>query len=161
MRPFKKHHASDRTETVFAAALASAVFLSLRQASQSPSPAMQQLLVQLQALEVELHHAGPNFRKARVEELLHPQFHQAGRSGQHYDRQTVVRFLSSQKAPASVESSRFAVAVLAPQCALLTYESFQWSPDGREQNRALRSSIWVKSGEQWQLRYHQGTPAPP
>lgn len=120
---------------------------------------MQDLLQQLQALEVELHHPGARSRRSRLGELLHPEFTEVGRSGRTYDRETVLGFLTSQSTSAQVESVEFRLTLLAPKVALLTYRSAHRRPDGDLDLHSHRSSIWVNEAIGWQLRYHQGTPA--
>lgn len=121
---------------------------------------MNPLLSLIRSLEVELHHPGVRCDEARLQELLHPDFHEVGRSGAAYDRATIVRFLAAQVAPPAVESGDFEVAQLAPDVVLLTYRSASRRPDGTLERHTLRSSIWMRDGEQWRLRYHQGTPVP-
>lgn len=120
---------------------------------------MSELLAALRALEVELHHPGVPCSPQRLRELLHPQFHEVGRSGRPYDLETVVRFLASQQPPPDVWSGNFAVAALGHDAVLLTYESAHRGPDGGLTQRTHRSSVWLREGGRWQLRYHQGTPA--
>jgi hypothetical protein len=114
----------------------------------------------IQALEVELHHPGVRCSRARLEQLLHPQFHEVGRSGRTYSRETVIEFLLSQGSPPTVRSEHFVCAELAPGVELLTYRSAHLQADGQLVNHTLRSSVWIASRQEaWQLRYHQGTPA--
>ncbi|UUX95555.1 DUF4440 domain-containing protein [Aquabacterium sp. J223] len=120
---------------------------------------MRTRLAEIQALEVELHHPGVRCSVARLQQLLHKDFHEVGRSGRAYDRETIIRFLGEQKAPPSVASDEFSLAQLAPDVVLLTYRSAHQKPDGTLENHTLRSSVWVRVAESWQLRYHQGTPA--
>lgn len=120
---------------------------------------MQSLISELQALEVELHHPGVRCDHARLQQLLHPEFHEVGRSGRAYDLATVVKFLSGQKSPPPVVSDDFSVCQLAGDVALLTYRSAHRQADGSLADHTFRSSLWVRVGVQWQLRYHQGTPA--
>lgn len=120
---------------------------------------MSALLQHLQALEVELHHPGVRTSPSRLEQLLHPQFHEVGRSGRQYSRATVIRFLLQQVVQASVQSEHFHVVELVPGVALLTYRSAHRDSDGRLRNHALRSSVWVLEGGAWTMRYHQGTAA--
>ena len=120
---------------------------------------MQDLLALLQELEVELHHPGTRCSHARLDELLHPDFDEVGRSGRRYDRMTVLSFLASQSEHASVESDDFRLVPLAPDAALLTYRSAHRDSDGRLHLHSHRSSIWMKDPTGWRLRYHQGTPA--
>lgn len=121
------------------------------------------LLQTLQALELELHHPGVPLSIARLEELLHPDFCEVGRSGQPYDRPTIVRYLGSQPPPQPVESDAFELALLAPGVALLTFRSALRQPNRRLTLHTLRSSLWLQTGSvatpRWQLRHHQGTPA--
>lgn len=120
---------------------------------------MSHLLDHIQALELELHHPGVRCDTARLEQLLHRDFHEVGRSGRAYDRATIVRFLGEQAVPPPVVSDDFRLAPLGEDVALLTFRSAHRKPDGSLENHTLRSSVWVKVGTVWQLRYHQGTPA--
>ena len=118
---------------------------------------MTSLLQQLQALEVELHHPGVRCSRERLEQLLHPDFHEVGRSGRAYDRATIINFLCAQDASPIVASDEFVVVELAADVALLTYRSAQVVAGEGLANHALRLSVWTKSAAGWQLRYHQGT----
>ncbi len=120
---------------------------------------MTPLLQELQALEVELHHPGVRCNRERLEQLLHPEFHEVGRSGRAYNRETIVNFLASQESQPVIRSEEFSVALLAPGVALLTYRSAHVEQDARLVNHTLRSSVWLKASKGWQLRYHQGTAA--
>lgn len=120
---------------------------------------METLLTILQALEVELHHPGACCDRSRLEQLLHLEFHEVGRSGRPYDRETVIQFLAGLQNPPPVESGQFSVALMAPDVALLTYRSAHRQDDGTLANHTLRMSVWVHTPAGWQLRYHQGTPA--
>ncbi len=118
---------------------------------------MPPLLQELQTLEVELHHPGVRCSRERLEELLHPEFHEIGRSGRSYDRETIVNFLAAQDSHPTVDSREFSVSALGPGIALLTYRSAHVEGDKHLVNHTLRSSIWLKASTGWQLRYHQGT----
>ena len=120
---------------------------------------MSPLLQELQALEVELHHPGVRCSRERLEQLLHPEFHEVGRSGRAYNRETIVNFLASQESQPVIRSEEFSVVLLAPGVALLTYRSAHVEQDARLVNHTLRSSVWLKASQGWQLRYHQGTAA--
>lgn len=120
---------------------------------------MSKLLADIQALEVELHHPGVRCDAARLGELLHPDFHEVGRSGREYDRATVIRFLAEAGGASAVVSSDFRLCPLGGDAALLTYRCAHRRPNGTLEAHTLRSSVWVKEGASWKLRYHQGTPA--
>lgn len=118
------------------------------------------LLDVLRALEVELHHPGVCCSRDRLERLLHPAFHEIGRSGRPYSRETVISYLQDRATFDVVESTDFRLAMLAENCALLTYRSSHRQADGSTTLPTRRSSIWLCCDSCWQLRYHQGTPAP-
>lgn len=121
---------------------------------------MNPLLDTLRSLEAELHHPGVRCSHERLEQLLHPDFHEVGRSGRRYTRETVVAFLAAQADPPEVQADAYALTALAEDCALLTYRSAHRSDAGLVLP-ALRSSIWRRTPAGWQLFYHQGTPTEP
>jgi hypothetical protein len=123
--------------------------------------AMSTLLNELRQLEAEFHHHGRSSSRERLEQLLHPDFHEIGRSGRPYDRRTVLDFLGSNPALPPVRAGNHAVQLLAEGCALLTYRSEQPSADGSGVDTALRSSLWLRTPQGWQVVFHQGTPAAP
>jgi hypothetical protein len=120
---------------------------------------MPDLMTTLQALEVELHHPGVRCCAQRLVQLLHPDFHEVGRSGRAYDRPTIVAYLAAQTHSPDVVPDHFSVSPLAPGVALLNYRSAHRQADGSLFMHTLRSSLWLDTGAGWQLRYHQGTPA--
>ena len=65
---------------------------------------MSHLLQEIQALEVELHHPGVRCSRQRLEELLHPDFHEVGRSGRSYNRETIINFLAAKESQPVVAS---------------------------------------------------------
>lgn len=116
------------------------------------------LLDTLRALETELHHPGSPSTPERLQALLHPQFHEVGRSGLAYDRSTVTAYLAQRATPPSVQSCDFTISRLAPDVALLSYRSTELRDGSVEALRTWRASLWVHTPQGWQLRYHQGTP---
>jgi hypothetical protein len=150
-----------------------------------PEGAAGGLLVHLQGLEQALHHPGVRCNREQLELLLHPNFHEVGRSGTAYSRSTVIAHLLSEAAhgPAQpvVVSEGFVLDELAPGVALLTYRSANQLAPGQHERHSHRMSLWVldaaPSGAasdaasdaandttnpaepRWRLRYHQGTPA--
>ena len=113
----------------------------------------------IQSLEVELHHPGVRCDRDRLEQLLHPEFHEVGRSGRTYSRETIVDYMSSQEVQPVVVSEAFSLTELGPGVVLLTYRSAHVESGAVLAHHTLRSSIWVETSIGWQLRYHQGTAA--
>lgn len=85
-----------------------------------------------------------------VSSLLAEDFREFGKSGRVYDREeTLAALASTSLAPVMMED--FQAALLSDTVALVTYRAKR---DGVE---SLRSSIWVKRDERWQIVFHQGT----
>jgi hypothetical protein len=94
---------------------------------------------ELQHLEESLWIAHTRFDQAYMEQLLSLEFVEFGHSGKVYGR---AETLSAD----CIEANVF----------LATYVSESFSEG--EVLRANRSSLWIKTPQGWQLRFHQGTP---
>ena len=90
--------------------------------------------------------------RARLRELLHPDFEEFGASGRIWDLESVIEALTSEKDPQEIIGSDFEGVILAPNLILL---KFRTEAGGRV---CLRSSIWMQGEDgNWKLRFHQGT----
>jgi hypothetical protein len=79
-----------------------------------------------------------------------------GRSGRTYTRDDLLD-IPDQEIPATLPLQGLTVHEVAADVALVTYISeLQFTT----LDLANRSSLWVRSGGQWKLRFHQGTPIP-
>ena len=108
-------------------------------------------------LEIELHDPSVRRNIARLEELLHDDFIEIGRSGAIYGKQQVISLLMSAK-PVDVVSQDYAEHLAGDDLMLITYRSAHVDSEGVLSNFARRSSLWQQSGSGWRLRFHQGTP---
>ena len=117
------------------------------------------LLETLRTLEVSLHDPGLRCRTDQVGSLLHPAFREFGLSGAVYSREQMLAHLAGDPGGPVIWSQDFELEVLSDVHALLTYRSAHMSEDGELHRHAIRTSIWERSQGQWQLRFHQGTPA--
>jgi hypothetical protein len=106
----------------------------------------------LETLEREL--LTPTARASdRVAQLLADDFVEFGSSGRSYDKASIIAALRDES-PTAITATDFAVRLLAPEVALVTYRScLQAQPDVH----ALRSSIWRRDGDAWRMVFHQGT----
>ena len=120
---------------------------------------MDDLLAELSALESELHHPGVTCTRERLERLLHADFHEVGRSGTRYTRQTVIDFLADRPSPPRVLAYDHRIERLSDGVALLHFASHGIAGDGTRHSAALLMSVWRHTALGWQLSYHQGTPA--
>jgi len=89
-----------------------------------------------------------------VSDLLHAEFTEVGSSGEVYERDAMIEMMTSES-PGEVIIRDFTAEQLSEDAVLVRYRSV-----GTSGQEARRSSIWIRSGERWQLRYHQGTRVP-
>lgn len=81
--------------------------------------------------------------------LISDDFLEFGASGQTWTAADVRQALAVEP-PRDVPMEDFAVARLGLGVALVTYRS-------RDPRHAKRSSIWIRRGGRWVMRFHQGT----
>jgi glyoxylase I family protein len=111
------------------------------------------------ALERDLHLPSVRGSRAKLEDLLDPQFREISISGRLWKRTATIDALTSRPNPidqpptadTEMEGRRIAVHLV-----LLTYVS------GTGWLRARRSSLWRLSDDdgKWRLLHHQGTHVP-
>jgi len=113
-----------------------------------------------QELEALLLRPEVRASKDAVSKLLAEGFVEFGSSGRIYDRDQVIDGLvqESSALPAVRTAYDFSVRPLSDVAVLVTYRVSRRMPDG-EEFQTLRSSIWQLIGDQWQMVFHQGTPA--
>ncbi|NQW18692.1 MAG: DUF4440 domain-containing protein [Chloroflexi bacterium] len=111
----------------------------------------------LRQLEEGLWRSDVRFNIQRMEEVLAPDFFEFGRSSRTYSRAETLA-VPAQEIDAVIPLRDFKVRPLNPDVAQVTYESEATYPSGKQ--RALRSSIWIRSSSGWRLIFHQGTPIP-
>jgi len=90
-------------------------------------------------------------------ELLADDFIEIGRLGNVYNKQVVISRIQKEET-ARMTLSDFKIVILAADIILATYRATKTEVDG-QQSYSLRSSIWHKNGDKWQMFFHQGTAA--
>jgi len=109
---------------------------------------------QLRRLEESLWIASTRFDRDYMEQVLHLDFFEFGRSGKLYTRDQCMEF-KTHEIRAKFPLEDFAVHLIIDNAVMVTYLS-EVQYDKVE--RANRSSVWVRTPGGWQLRFHQGTP---
>ncbi|MFK4070718.1 DUF4440 domain-containing protein [Streptomyces sp. NPDC029674] len=108
------------------------------------------------AIDGELRLLDPEVRASPelFGDLLHPEFTEFGASGTRWDRASIVRVLTASGEPGTrlVTTSHMRGVQLADDLVHLTFDT---DSNGR---RAHRSSLWRRTGGNWQLWFHQATP---
>ena len=112
--------------------------------------------------EITLHQFDVRQKKSEVEQLIHPSFHEVGRSGISYDFGSIVQMMETEEpSNVKVHSQNYECVELEPTVQLLGYESALVDENGQVSRFTKRCSIWALVGDLWQLKYHQGTPCEP
>ena len=109
-------------------------------------------------LKLEQRLMDPVFLKdrGRVSALLAEDFREFGSSGRVWSRDEILNPSETQTAPL-VED--FSVKTIAPELVQVTYRTLKRVPGDKPQ-AALRSSLWIRRGDKWQMLFHQGTKIP-
>ncbi|NOH73111.1 nuclear transport factor 2 family protein [Vibrio pectenicida] len=109
--------------------------------------------------EIALHQYETRQNLDEVARLLHPSFNEVGRSGRSFNYASIVEIMQSEKPSLGyIHSQGYDCIQLAPSVQLLLYKSAWVSDTGEINTFSKRSSIWVFTGQGWQMKYHQGTP---
>ncbi len=108
----------------------------------------------LQQLEEELWLERTRFDRKYMEKILADDFFEFGRSGRIHNRENCLSHASGT-IDAVIPLPNLAIRLLTADVAQVTYDSEVAYGSNVEKSR--RSSIWSKTNEQWQLRFHQGT----
>lgn len=116
------------------------------------------LLRTLEELETELHRLETRRNVSRLEELLHPDFEEFGRSGHIVSRREVLAEFSNITEYPKVVAKNFKLQAIGKHAALLIYTSARVGESGDLHRYMLRSSLWIRGARGWQMRFHQGTP---
>ncbi|EPJ43592.1 MAG: hypothetical protein OFPII_40840 [Osedax symbiont Rs1] len=109
--------------------------------------------------EIALHSYQVRQNRSMVARLLHPSFKEVGKSGSSYDFQNIVAMMEAeQPADGHIHAQDFECIQLSQSVYLLLYKSVWIDSNGGKSRFAKRSSIWALTGEEWRMKYHQGTP---
>lgn len=111
-----------------------------------------------QLLNLEQRLMDPVFRKdrARVSALLAEDFREFGSSGRVWSRDDILN--PSETPQTAPLAEGFSVKTIVPELVQVTYR-LKRVPGGTPQ-AALRSSLWIRPGDKWQMLFHQGTKIP-
>ncbi|MBK8202576.1 MAG: DUF4440 domain-containing protein [Bdellovibrionales bacterium] len=108
----------------------------------------------LKELEESLWRSETRFDLVHQEKVFAPDFFEFGRSGRTYTREQMVRS-EQQPIRAKLPLQNFRIHPLDANNVLVTYVS---EVQYEELERANRCSVWSRTSDGWQLRFHQGTP---
>ena len=116
-----------------------------------------QLTTLIKNLEVELLQPSVRKSRERISELLADDFLEFGASGCRVNKDDVLEHLP-KLTQAKYTVHDFATIQISPNAVLATYRAEKEVLSSGEKLFSLRSSLWQKRNEQWQVFFHQGTP---
>lgn len=108
----------------------------------------------IQSLEERLFEYSTRQDREALSLLLAEEFVEFGASGAAWDRAEILSALPEQ-AFVQRRLRDFKLRRLAPEVVLATYVCEVPTAQGLQ--RSLRSSLWRKTQERWQMVFHQGT----
>ena len=111
-------------------------------------------LLILKELEETLWRSETRFNLAHQEKVFASDFFEFGRSGRRYTREQMIR-TESQPIKARLPLQELKIHPLDSDNALVTYIS---EVQNENLEKANRCSVWSRTKNGWQLRFHQGTP---
>jgi ribonuclease HI len=100
-------------------------------------------------LELAIARRRPDDLPGGYAAVLDDGFRETGASGRSWTRDESLEALATAP-PSDVEIEAFEIERLADDVVLATYRTGPARP-------AVRASIWVRDGDRWRLRFHQGT----
>ncbi len=108
---------------------------------------------------LEEHLLDPRIRRSRgaIDALLADDFVEFGSSGRVFDREAIVAALADESDVAFTVHD-FRTTRVAVNAWLATYRATARVAATGEVRHSLRSSLWVRRTERWQMVFHQGTP---
>jgi hypothetical protein len=114
-----------------------------------------QIKEQLISLEEKL--LNPAVRKSveEVSQLLADDYSEIGSSGKVYNKKDTIEALKKEPT-GQISAHDCKVNLLTPEVALVTYIAVK-KDKANDEIKSLRSSFWKKTGEKWQIVFHQGT----
>lgn len=115
-------------------------------------------------LETSLHRPEVRSSPRLVGDLLADGFVEFGQSGRVFNRPTIIAALAGEATAADAGLpvvSDFSVVALAADVVLVTYQSTRPATETQAGRQTLRSSIWKRRDDRWQMAFHQGTVVPP
>lgn len=108
------------------------------------------------ALEESLFEPGVRSNREQAGRLLADEFVEFGGDGSVSRRADILAWMQNE-APSTRALSDFRAMRLADNAVLVTYRSTRVGAVDELARHSLRSSIWKRTGADWQMVFHQGT----
>lgn len=111
---------------------------------------------QLYQLETKLLQPEVRASTQAIADLLADEFVEFGSSGRVFDKAQIIASLKDET-DLKRTMTDFKIKRLAANIVLVTYHITRYVDGQTESAASLRSSIWRKTADRWQMLFHQGT----
>ncbi len=110
------------------------------------------------ALEQRLSDPDIRSNPEALAEILHDDFQEIGASGRYFSKMDIIRLLKSEKEYEAYVIEDFQAIYISDDVIQIVYRiPARVSPGGEAYAGSLRSSLWLYTGNKWQIIFHQGT----
>nr|CAS02549.1 putative integron gene cassette protein [uncultured bacterium] len=106
------------------------------------------------SLERELLDPATRSNYDRLDQLLAEDFFEVGANGRAFDKADVLSRLPSENG-VEFSATDIQAHVLSSTVVLVTYVATR--SHSNETLHSKRSSLWIRTSDGWEMRYHQGT----
>jgi ribonuclease HI len=114
----------------------------------------------LYALELALARRDVDAIPGGYDAVLDEAFVEFGSSGRAWTRDEIIELLERDSLTDAVSIAAFEAVEIRSGVFLVLYETNSTDPRDGRRLRRRRSSIWLRRGDRFRLRFHQGTPVP-
>jgi len=112
-------------------------------------------LIQSQEESLLLRHTRTD--REKLQRLLHDDFEELGASGNVVTKTDAIEWLLREEDNIQWTLSDFKLRILSGEIVLATYRAHKTDLANKTVKQSLRSSLWIRTGDHWALRFHQGT----
>lgn len=117
---------------------------------------MDSVEAQLQALEEQLLQPDVRRDSQHISLLLADEFREFGSSGRIFNKEQILNALQKD-VPSRFVIEDFQSTPLCADTVLVTYRVTRYHLSTYQTAASLRSSIWTRRDDRWQMLFHQGT----
>lgn len=117
---------------------------------------MDSVEAQLRSLEEQLLQPDVRRDSQHISLLLADEFREFGSSGRIFNKEQILHALQND-APSGFVIEDFQSTPLCAGTILVTYRVTRHNLSMYERSASLRSSIWTRRDNRWQMLFHQGT----
>lgn len=118
---------------------------------------MDSLALEIKQMELTLLHTDMQAQPSLIDELLAEEFEEIGNDGCTQSRQSVVEWLMSKDNQLKWTLEDFRIKCLSNDLVMAIYRTNTKHHMAEKHKGSIRSSIWRRRGDSWEIIFHQAT----